>query len=58
MRDFPHKFREGEMPITIVKEKRFEKFPEICDKIMAIWNVDESDKLNKLRYLGWNASEV
>jgi hypothetical protein len=56
MRDFPHKAREGDMPLFILKEKSFDKMKAaVPDKIMRMWKVTEEDRLAKLRYLGPSA---
>jgi hypothetical protein len=56
MRDFPHKAREGDMPLFLLKEKSFDKMKAaVPDKIMRMWKVTEEDRLAKLRYLGPSA---
>lgn len=54
MRDFPHKFRENEMPISIIKKKKFDEMHRICDKILGMWNITEEDRLAKAKYLGFS----
>ena len=50
MKDFPHKTREGDIPLKVCKVKRTDFFEKVGKKIAQYFGADDVDEYVNLKY--------
>jgi hypothetical protein len=50
LKDFPHKMREGDIPIKVCKVKRTDFFEKVGKKIADFFGAEDPDEYINLKY--------